>query len=212
MMPPLADFIFAFSLFFLLGVISIYIIPRIKPLSLLIIFLAIYTVGYIFYFQLNGVEAIVPIKSILVGHGGLHRFPLFQYAIVYIVGILYTKYYKKVSIAKLASLLLLLSPLAAIMIYFTGLERWIASPGFMLYGLVAITALLLIFKLFKSLKSAEWLYMTLSRRTSGILIVHILIVVGVNKFITERYAPPELIILTLVVLYISWWAGKWIKV
>lgn len=210
-MPVLADFIFAFSLFFLLGIVLIYLLPKMKPEYLLLLFLAIYIVGYILYHQ-TGSPDLVPVKSILVGHGDLHRFPLMQYGIVYVLGVVYTINKKWFTEIRLTTLFIILAPLAMIMIHFTGLERWVASPGFMLYGVVAVILLLLIYKPITSvLTNVQELYNSLSLRVSGILVAHILVTVGLSKFVMERYGAVELIILSFVILVISWWLGKWIK-
>lgn len=151
--PEFAEFILAFVLFSLMALAfrRVYAFLLKFPPLLIAVGVALFILGQV----LNPVDlgpTATFIKSLLVGQGDWHRFPIFQYFIVYALGLIWGKFlFNHASLRirlriNLYSLLAVVIALVAVQVSygylgFTWLDplfRWPPSVGFILAGLVAV--------------------------------------------------------------------------
>lgn len=165
--PEFAEFILAFVLFSLLLIAFRKVLFQLIKFPPLLIGLAttLYFAGQI----LNPVdigESATFVKALFVGHQDWHRFPVFQYFIVYALGLVWGKFLfnhpsLRVRIRiNIYSLLATLGLLGAVYVTFTQLNfswldpifRWPPSAGFILLGLAAVYGLILVLNITGQLK------------------------------------------------------------
>lgn len=215
--PIFADFILPFSFFFLIGSFVVWFVKDARRIiTLWIISVILLFLGYLAY-HLPVAENLIPYKALFVGDGDLHRFPIFQYTIVYMSGIMLARFHREFE--NLRGLLMLAwytALLTLISIAFTGFERWQASPGFIIFGIWVIFSLITLGKLLqKYLKGTHKVMqkpiIRISKEASGVLVIHLVVLLFLIRLVSMRFdILPTLLMFGLVML-ISLFVGKWIK-
>lgn len=174
--PEFAEFILSFVLFALLAIplrpIFKFLL-RFPPMAIAI-GLGFYVAGQLLApIQLSG--AIAEFKSLFVGNGEWHRFPIFQYLIVYILGLIWGKFLLGHSSHKqrtrISFLLLVvfsfLSVAGTIAFNYLGfdwlepLQRWTPSVTFIALGLVGTYATIFVINFTGNLRPIGWLQVSL---------------------------------------------------
>lgn len=207
--PELVDFLFPFiAINFLAGLLVFQLKTILKRKYIAVYLLsglALYLLGSWLY-RFSCWNFLLPLKSLLAGHLDWHRFPLFQYALFYLVGLVYVLLCleRKEKCQKF----IVFGLLGSILLYFPFIniswQRWPPNIKLISYALIWIFIIITFYYLYTYIKKKItipkqlnrtihfWLS-TLSKNAFGILIIHTLI-----------------LSLYDLVYYRAWWDNSWI--
>lgn len=209
--PEFSDFILAFAYFFIVAAIVVRVRTKRQYLTLLGISVALYWVGYALY-PLEISNLFWPIKAIFVGQNPYHMFPVFQYLIVMVLGYGYGKYHSKITPKLYVSM-----ALASILLFiaadrFFDFERWQVTPEFLVFGLMFVSVgIVLAEVVINNFARLRHFNMAVSKRASGVLVLHLGILVILAKLGLQSQPAATFFLLFLGVMFASWWYARWIK-
>jgi peptidoglycan/LPS O-acetylase OafA/YrhL len=218
--PAFADFTLAFALFFLLAAfLGEFITTHNHALIALGVSVVLYLLGYYLY-NLSAPEYLLPIKALLVGEGEWHRFPIFQYSLIYMLGLNYYFWHEKINLRIVAAVAVIAS-IAATLLSVWGFTRWSVSPSFLLHSIAAIAILLLVWRTTERLhphlppfvQAVKDRLVTqlhyFSKHALNILLLHVLILTLLSQTPMPKLQGALLLLAYLIILPSSLWlSGK----
>jgi hypothetical protein len=188
--PEFTEFLLPFVFFPMLVAIALPVLKKIKHNSLLLISISIiaFAVASVLYKLDWGGGYMVVIKSLLVGEGDLHRFPLVSYLPVYTVGMwwgLRNREDKKHELF-LTKNILLLSISLFLMLLLTGVStwnRWPPSLLFFSYGFIFIFSVILLHNQLHLHKWAHDAVAFLGHYSTSYLMYHLVAILLLKTFV-----------------------------
>lgn len=219
--PVFANFLIAFTTFFLVSILLVKLIKENQFRLLALISLCFYLSSqFLFLINVDGMFA--PYKAILVGQSGFEFFPIFQYLIILVIGILIGKFSNKILQPKALISLLAAGLGLSLCLQFISLnfstqlsnlalfERWQVTPLFLLTGINFLFFLLLLWNILSKILNklpifnifTEFVIST-SKQTQQITILHLLFVFLLWQIELERQDLNTVLTLYLAVMLVS---------
>lgn len=215
--PIFADFILAFVAFFLVGWLVSFILAN--PRRLIFVWIASWgtlILGYYLSF-IEISQKVAPYSSIFVGHPEIHRFPIAQYLLIFMSGILFTVLHSQLEKHTNAFMTLcFFLAVSFIALQTTGFERWQTSPGFILFGLSFIVLLLALGNLTRRVfvnmhQLIDEPIIFISKDAIGVLIVHLFVLWALEMAFHYSFTALTTIVITIIVFTLSLFWGRWVK-
>ncbi len=143
--PEFAEFLISLSLFSILTIFIYKPIQKLiqRPLRLIIVTIIIFVIGRIFYNITSEISFTTPLQIIienLWGYGQLHRFPIFLYLPIYILGTIFA-YYQSPKLILNTFVISSLSILILLLLDLSQWNRWPPSILFLTNGIAYISLL-----------------------------------------------------------------------
>jgi|GEM_PF-5436363 len=202
--PVFANFLLAFVCFFLVSIIVVRL-KTAKQLTYLVGFsVGAYFISQLLY-PLAATGILAPYKALLVGQDGFAFFPIAQYLIILVIGVLIGKYSSVLLSRKYLLIITVISGLLVIILNDSSFNRWQVAPLFLVTGIFFVFSSLLVWNILVSkLSFVHKLIFSISKKTSHITINHLLIIFVLTLFSVGRYdLDLSLIGLYLFVLGLS---------
>lgn len=218
--PGYTEFLLPFIIFSILIILfrKLFIDLSKNSRLTILIGLAIYCFSYILYL-INSPAPFIYYKSIFVSESDWFRFPILQYLIVFLTGILIGKFFKtqtnqnlrlvdlvKISISLTLILLLTIirTPLAQFP-YYDEFQRWPPALSFLLIGIIFTISIILLFEYtdkYCSLNKIQNIFSSLGKVAFPIYIIHIIILQLYNYVFNRKFSNIFIVTFLFSVLLI----------